>query len=237
MEVQTISVSLPKSTVYVSGTVNDVATTWTLNGEFWQTIADRAESETYNVQLSIVSSSGQTTRAEFTLYYGLLYLITDRTKADTDRVKELYQLICSLGWENISPEEQEEWNESMRGSYNYTDLNRVGNAVSYVSERLQRYGYPISVSPKINWTDEDIPYPNSDELDEYLENIRTIRGALNAASICPPVPDDMEDLDFIEANNIEQILLDVNKLIDNMIDTWIFCNQIYCGGGLIANAG
>lgn len=234
---QTISASLPKTTVYVSGTVNDVITTWTLNGDLWQTVADRAEDETYNVKLSIVSSSGQTTQAEFTLYYGLLYLITDRTQADVDRVQELYEKIGVVGWGNITEEEQEEWNSGMRGSYNCTDLNRVGNAVSYVAGRLEQYGYPVTVTPKINWTEEEIPYPGSQELEEYLENIRSIRSVLNVASIAPTVPEDMQELTYIEANNIEQILLDVNKLIDNMISNWIYCNQIYCGGGFITNAG
>ena len=78
---QTISAALPASTVYVSGTVNDVSVVWTnTGGEIWETMADRAADDIYHVELSIVSSTGASTTASFTLYYGLLNLITDRTQ-------------------------------------------------------------------------------------------------------------------------------------------------------------
>ena len=47
---QTISATLPASTVYVSGTVNDMAVTWTnVGGEIWEAVADRAEDNIYVV--------------------------------------------------------------------------------------------------------------------------------------------------------------------------------------------
>ena len=87
---QTISASLPASTVYVSGTVNDVSVVWTnTEGEVWEAVADRAEDDIYVVILNIVSGSGQSSTTSFTLYYGLLNLITDRTQADVNYVVRL----------------------------------------------------------------------------------------------------------------------------------------------------
>ena len=224
MPSQTIAVALPASTLYVSGTVNDVSVVWTLTGDnVWQATADRTEDETYHVALSIVSSSGATTNTEFTLYYGLLSLITDRTQGDVQQAASMY----ARGWDNLTDAEKSEWLQGLRGAYNAVDLNRVGNAITYIAQRLEQYGYPVQVSPKIDWTMADIPYPES--MTTYLDNVEIIRDALAVMPTTPPVPDDMENLNYIEANNIEQILLDVNALIDNMIAAWVYCGEVYCG--------
>lgn len=224
MSSQTIAVELPSSTLYVSGTVNDVSVIWTLtDNNVWQATADRAEDETYHVSLSIVSSSGATTETEFTLYYGLLSLITDRTPEDVQQAASMY----ARGWDNLTETEKSEWLQGLRGAYNAVDLNRVGNAVNYVAQRLEQYGYQVQVSPKIDWTMADIPYPPA--MTDYLNNVSVIREALAVMPTTPPVPEDMEALNYIEANNIERILLDVNTLIDNMIAAWIYCGTVYCG--------
>lgn len=224
MPSQTIAVSLPTSTVYVSGTVNDVSVVWTLTGDnVWQATADRTEDETYHVALSIVSSSGATTNTEFTLYYGLLSLITDRTQGDVDRVAYL----AAKGWDGMTADEKSEWLMGLKGAYNATDLNRVGGAVNYVANRIHEAGYTVDVSPKIDWSVSDIPTPA--QMESYLSDVAAIRSALSVSSATPPVPDDMIDLTYIEANNIEQILLDVNALIDNMIAAWVYCGEVYCG--------
>lgn len=127
---QTISAALPASTVYVSGTVNDVSVVWTnTGGEIWETMADRAADDIYHVELSIVSSTGASTTASFTLYYGLLNLITDRTQADIDYAVRLSQ----KGWSGMTAEEKADWESGLKGAYNASDLNRVGNAVVYVA--------------------------------------------------------------------------------------------------------
>lgn len=231
MTTQAISVTLLSDTVYVSGTVNGVATIWTMIGnDVWQTRAQRAEDETYRIELSIVSSSGKTTPAQFTLHYGLLSLITDRTQADVDRVRRL----TAQGWELMSASERSEWLLGMKGAYNATDLNRVGNAVNYIANRLSQYGVNVTVNAKVDWTMQDIP--TIAQMDTYLDNVAVLRDALNASALTPPLPDDMQGLTYIEANNIEQILLDINALITNMVSAWIYCGMMYCGGGLITNA-
>ena len=41
-----------------------------------------------------------------------------------------------------------EWNAGLKGSYNASDLNRVGTAVAYVANRFNQYGYGITVTAK-----------------------------------------------------------------------------------------
>ena len=221
---QTISATLPASTVYVSGTVNDVAVTWTnVGGEIWEAVADRAEDNIYVVALTIVSASGQSTSTSFTLYYGLLNLITDRTQADVDYVIRLSQ----KGWSGMTAEEKAEWESDLKGAYNASDLNRVGNAVNYVAGRLEDAGYTVSVNPKIDWLESDVPTESS--MEQYLKNVETIRNTLTVPSNTPNVPDDMGGLTYEEANDIERILLAVDALITNMINAYFYSNEINCG--------
>ena len=221
---QRLSVSLPMNTLYVSGTVNDVAVTWTRqeNGA-WEAIADRAEDDTYHEELTIISASGQPTNAEFTLYYGLLQLITDRAQADVDYVSQLN----ILGWENMNAQQRSDYLTGLKGAYNATDMNRVGNAVSYVAQRLTNCGYMVNVNPRLDWQIGDIPTVS--DLTAYLDDVRAIRAALAVSPATPPVPEDMDKLTYTEANNIEQILLDVNLLIDRIAAAWFYSGELYSG--------
>lgn len=221
---QTISATLPASTVYVSGTVNDVAVTWTnVGGEIWEAVADRAEDDIYAVALTIVSASGQSTSTSFTLYYGLLNLITDRTQADVDYAARLN----AAGWDGMTADERTAWTLGLKGTYNAADLNRVGNAVNYVAGRLEGAGYSVLVNPKIDWLESDIPTYSDMEI--YLNNVEIIRGTLTVPTATPEVPEDMETLTYEEANDIERILLAVDALITNMINAYFYSNEIVCG--------
>ena len=82
MSAQVLSVSLPSEIIYVSGTVNGTAYTWTLIEGAWTATVERAADDTYAVALTAVTAAGVSTNYALTLYYGLLSLITDRTRAD-----------------------------------------------------------------------------------------------------------------------------------------------------------
>lgn len=221
---QTISATLPASTVYVSGTVNDVSVVWTnTGGEVWEAVADRADDDIYHVELSIVSSTGASTSASFTMYYGLLNLITDRTQADVDYAVRLSQ----KGWSGMTAEEKADWESNLKGTYNASDLNRVGNAVTYVAGRLTDAGYFVPVSPKIDWTESDIP--KESDMQTYLEDVEILRSALTVLPETPEVPEDMEGLTYEEANDIERILLAVDDLITKMINSYFYSNEIFSG--------
>ena len=182
---QTISATLPASTVYVSGTVNNVAVTWTnVSGEIWEAVADRSEDDIYHVEMTIVSVSGQSTNTSFNLYYGLLNLITDRTQADVDYAARLN----AAGWDGMTEDERTAWTLGLKGTYNAADLNRVGNAVNYVAGRLEDAGYYVPVSPKIDWIESDIPTESS--MVRYLVVVETISNTLPVSPDTTTLPDE-----------------------------------------------
>lgn len=223
MSTQTLRVSLPSEIIYVSGTVNGKAYTWTLVDGSWQAIVDRAADDTYAVALTAVNALGTSASYTLTLYYGMLNLITDRTQADVDRVRQLAQ----KGLGNMTADEKTEWLNGLKGAYNASDLNRVGAAVAYVAGRLKGYGYAVSVSPRQDWQVSDIPTPES--MTAYLADVAALRAALTVAADTPEVPEDMERLTWQEANNIEQILLDVDELLTRMAAAWFYSGDLYAG--------
>lgn len=202
MSAQVLSVSLPSEIIYVSGTVNGTAYTWTLIEGAWTATVERAADDTYAVALTAVTAAGVSTNYALTLYYGLLNLITDRTRADVE-------------------------NKTNKGFYNASDLNRVGAAVQYVAERFAAQGYTAAVSPKTDWTEKDIP--TASELETYRQNIVTLRALLAVMPTTPEAPDSMRFLDYIKANNIEQILLDLDTLLTNAALAWYQSGEIYAG--------
>lgn len=202
MSAQVLSVSLPSEIIYVSGTVNGTAYTWTLIEGAWTATVERAADDTYAVALTAVTAAGVSTNYALTLYYGLLNLITDRTAEDVA-------------------------NKTAKGFYNASDLNRVGAAVQYVAERFAAQGYTVTVSPKTDWTGKDIP--TATELETYWQNIAALRGLIAVMKSTPETPETMRFLDYIKANDIERILLDLDTLLTNAALAWYQSGEIYAG--------
>lgn len=117
----------------------------------------------------------------------------------------------------------------IRGAYNYTDLNRVESAVEKLAAALTGYGYPVSVTVKADWTLADVQAITTqtglENIERYRENVAAIRAALTVFSSTPDVPDSMLQLGYQDANDIEQILLDVEILINNMVAIWFHSGE------------
>ena len=202
MSAQVLSVSLPSEIIYVSGTVNGTAYTWTLIEGAWTATVERAADDTYAVALTAVTAAGVSTNYTLTLYYGLLSLITDRTRADVE-------------------------NETEKGFYNASDLNRVGAAVEYIAGRFTVLGYDCPVTVKKDWLTSDAP--TASQLETYRQNIVTLRGQIAVMQSTPEAPASMAGLNYVKANNIEQILLDLDALITNITKSWCFSGELYAG--------
>ena len=130
-----------------------------------------------------------------------LGLITDRTQKDLE-------------------------NDTDRAYIAYTDLNRIGEAISYLTEQLTAVGYTVSTSPKTDWEVTDIR--DQANMDILQKDLRTIREVLPAMATTPDVP--VVKFDSIRnANEIEKILADAQILIDGII-----MQYRYCGDGIIA---
>lgn len=202
MSTQVLSVTLPSEIIYVTGTVNGTAYTWTLIEGAWTATVDRAEDDTYHVALTAVNAAGTSTNFDLTLYYGLLTLITDRTAEDVA-------------------------NKTAKGFYNANDLNRVGAAVKYVAGRFQALGYNCPVYIKKDWSESDTP--TAGQMETYRQNIATLRRQIAVMKSTPETPETIRQLDYIRANNIEQILVDLDLLISNITKSWYFSGELYAG--------
>lgn len=152
-----------------------------------------------------------------------LTLITDRTAADVSRWLELR----NKGYANMIDAERAEWDAGMKGAYNATDLNRVGEAMNYIRERLVAAHYMCDVVSKTDWTAEDIP--TAADLTAYLDKVARIRESFVQLPTTPAAPENTGALDYQEANDIERILLDVETLINNMLAARYFCGELYSG--------
>lgn len=111
--------------------------------------------------------------------------------------------------------------------YNAFDLNRVGAAVQYVAERFSAQGYTVTVHPKTDWTEKDIP--TASELETYRQNIATLCALLAVMPTTPEAPDSMAGLTYTEANSIEQILLDLDTLLTNAALAGYQSGELYAG--------
>lgn len=154
----------------------------------------------------------------------MLNLITDRTRADADRVIRLAEK-----WSEgvITDTEKQEFLSHMKGSYGESDLNRVGTAVAVLTERLRDAGIYRDTVAKSDWQETDTFREN--DLSYYLEDIHQIRNALEVLPSTPKVPADLQGLTWQEANDIEQILEDVDMLITNMEQAWFYAGDLYAG--------
>ena len=152
-----------------------------------------------------------------------LDLITDRTQQDVARGGEL----AEKGWSAMTEQERAEWLGELKGAYNASDMNRVGEAISYVAGRFNGFGYDIRVSPKTDWTVEDIP--TASQMADYLSYVKNLRNAVPVMDDTPAAPTDMDGLTYQEANDIEQILLDVDALIPNIAAAWYYSGDLFAG--------
>ena len=187
-------------------------------------------------------------------------LITDRTRADVERVRRL----IAKGYAAMTETERAELASNLKGAYNASDLNRVGSAANYVRVRLRFYlkrlltaqisnaiapdtlfslPYTLSdidIAPKTDWEETDIP--TESQMSAYLRDVRTLRGLLPLPDDLAPLPESMSALDYAGANAIEATLLAVadagraayDKCVDNInlaaASAWQ-CAEIGCGEG------
>lgn len=172
---------------------------------YTDTVPDEIALCTYT--LTAYNDDGESSAAALTVILRL-DLITDRTRADVE-------------------------NETDKGFYNASDLNRVGAAVEYIAGRFTALGYACPVTVKKDWLTSDAP--TASQLETYRKNIVTLRSRIAVMASTPEVPASMAGLDYVKANNIEQILADMDSILQNMPAASRHCGVTVCGSkGVIA---
>lgn len=152
-------------------------------------------------------------------------LITDRTEGDVAAAIQLAQKISSG---EATDSEINQFLSVLKGAYNYTDLNRVGEAVDYLRNRLSDdAGTYVEVSPKTDWAETDIP--NQQQATQYIADIQNIRAAFLLPEGTPEAPDTLTGLTYSGANAIETILYNLNETIDALKITLITSGEVFSG--------
>ena len=177
-------------------------------------------------------------------------LITDRTQADVDRLYAMY----AEGFPYWTAEDLYYWlygeaeplsatdgdlidseddpiivgEGVVRGAYNEWDLNRVGKAVRYLRDKIQRTTLTeLSITARTDWSRQSIP--TASDMSAYLNDIRLIRAAVGAYSDTPAVPSTASKLTYQSANNIEKILIDTNRRLDRILESWRYAGEVISG--------
>ena len=152
-------------------------------------------------------------------------LVTDRTQADAERVKEL----AAKGFAAMSADERAEWLAGMRGAYNAADLNRVGTALNYLAGRLGPIcGKIITWTAKTDWAVTDIA--TASQAETYRQQIQDIRDALAYPAGTPDAPQ-LARLTYTGANDIERILKLCEALIVNVAKSFRHTGAAECAAG------
>lgn len=164
------------------------------------------------IEIKAVDRAGH----ETVLTFWVIRLITDRTQADLDRLRDFLQ---SKTWDQCTQEEKDYFLGVVKGAYNASDLNRVGVATGYVADWLTQAGYIAEVTPKTDWTEADAPTVTP--METYLHDVEQVRRAFPIS--LPPTPETMRHLGYQSANDIETILVATDAIRPLLeVSPWYF---------------
>lgn len=149
-------------------------------------------------------------------------LITNRTQDD---VSEYFAIADRFKNKTYTSEDLSRWNEGkLKGTYNLSDLNRVIEAVEYLSSLFNSEGYKDYVVPLNKFNEQS--EPNFSELETYIKNVEKIRSVFNTYGI---TPSSAIKLTITGANEIEKILIAADDELRRVKSSYVYSNQVYCG--------
>ena len=117
-----------------------------------------------------------------------------------------------------------------KGHYNTTDLNRVGDAMGYIAGRFQAAGYSVSVTSRTDWAVGETP--RQADMDTYLGDLAALRAVLAVLAATPQAPESMAGLTWQEANDIEKILADVDRLLTSVAAVYLRAGMPWAQAGV-----
>ncbi len=137
--------------------------------------------------------------------------IIDRTQADVDLIK-------------LDP-----LNNTTKGAYNYTDLNRIETNCEYVmnarNNRPELFS-PISIVTKTDWKVTDIP--SIEDFNRIRDNINTLIYDISKESGWEEI-EYSNTMNYIKANILEKDLALIKRIIERCQKELRKCGSFYCG--------
>ena len=113
---------------------------------------------------------------------------------------------------------------NLPGRYDWRDFNRVQTAVQQLNDLLRANGYQSYVTPMPTWDRTMIP--TAKQLNDYVDNVKRLRIMLD---ISGQMPDTLRKLTYGGANQIEQILVDIEDAINHIKNASFFAGDLYAG--------
>jgi hypothetical protein len=140
-------------------------------------------------------------------------LIFDRTQSDVD-----YALECERN--GIYTD------ENLRGAYNISDRNRVGEAVNFIIGCLKGTGI-YNLRDKLIKDDWNaygiITHEDNSRVLSSLENLKRVLPYDKTAA----VPESLDSLTYQKANIIENIIFDLYGVFLRLMDSWLYFGDGY----------
>ncbi len=128
---------------------------------------------------------------EYIEYAPLTDLIFDRTKLDIE-------------------------NETLKGFYNYNDLNRIEIWCDYLAGKLTEFGYPVSIVTKKDWSMRD--FPTQAQMNRVRENIQALKNAFSSVTNVPT----SQYMTWQKANQFEKVLDEIDSRLTGTIDYFVY---------------
>ena len=147
--------------------------------------------------------------------------ITDRTAKDVLEAQTILSKVQS--GQKLTDAENEKLLNGLRGCYNISDINRVISAIKDISNLLK-----IDIAELQSVEIQDF-FSDSD-WQKYLNAIRLLRQYIALPSSTPQAPISLFVSNAHErANDIEKILVQLERYIPLMIDAYYYSGEIYAG--------
>lgn len=104
--------------------------------------------------------------------------------------------------------------------YNYTDVNRVNEAIIYLAGLLTDAGYPTTPASELqtNWTREAHYY--IEDADKVSAALKLVKNRLSA-NLAGSFPGSFQNLNYTGANQIEQFLYNTDRLLAELKEEWV----------------
>ena len=148
-------------------------------------------------------------------------MITDRTSSDVALAK-----VIRLKMQAQQALTDAEKAQLERGACTITMLNRINSKISDLESALNALAY--RVAPTKNTVAKS--YADIFTAEEYssiFESLNKLKQAFYIYSETPQTPEYMYG--YLEANNIEQILVDIETMLTDMKDKFRQCGTFQCG--------
>ena len=157
-------------------------------------------------------------------------MIFDRTQNDVDTARIIRNEKVKFDPVTMQPTNLDELTPSeletlTKGTFNYTDLNRIEAKQEELKTLFNNMGYWNTPITNKTWGENDIF--NVDEFQRILDNTNVLRQAFfvyKATPNTPPISYYWDDI-----NSLEKILYDLDVMINDVKNLYRECGTFYCG--------